>query len=63
MSKSENTRSCGCQGHQEQDRLFQPEHDGSLSIGPGGFLETRSFPFGVVTDNPCATAKQQVRQE
>jgi len=40
MSKFEDSGSCRCQGHQEQDSLFQPEYDGSLRTRLG-----RSFPL------------------
>lgn len=38
MSEPEDPRGCGCQGHQEQDRLLQPEYDGGFGAGSGKLL-------------------------
>jgi hypothetical protein len=35
MPESEDAGGCRGQGCQEPDRVLQPEHDGSLSAGPG----------------------------
>jgi hypothetical protein len=37
MPELENRRGSGCQGHQEQDSLFQPEYDGGLCARFGIF--------------------------
>lgn len=37
MPELEDPGGCGCQGHQEQDCLFQPEYDGSLRVRSGKF--------------------------
>jgi len=42
MPKLEDAGSRGCKGHQKQDRIFQPEHDGSIGFGSG---KLRSAPI------------------
>lgn len=38
MSKPENWGGCSCQGHQEQDCIFQSKHDGGVGFGFGKCL-------------------------
>lgn len=35
MPKSKNRGGCSCQGHQEQDCVFQPKYDGGVGLGLG----------------------------
>lgn len=39
MPESTDAGSRSSQSHQEQDRIFQPEHDGGFGIGSGMFLD------------------------